>query len=100
MDAVVRRNLLRKILDVEADHLCNCRLAAASEFVYIRHYYRVKNPARAIFGQAENTNLFNKGRLRVMGLQLFGINVLSVRKDNDVLASSGYRKVTVAVNET
>src|SRR5215831_137339 len=100
MDTVVRRDLLRKILDVEADHLCYCRLAAASEFLHIRHHYRVKNPSCAIFGQAENTNLLNERRLRVMRLQLFRINILPVREDDDVLTSPGYRKITVTVNET
>src|SRR5690242_6711365 len=100
MDPVVRRNLLRKILDVEADHLCDCRLAPASEFLHVRHYYRVKNPAGPILGKTENTNLFNERRLRVMGLQLLRINVLAVRENDDVLTSSGYRKITMLVNET
>src|SRR5262249_37093214 len=82
------------------DHLCNCRLAPPPEFLHIRYHYRVKNPVDASFGQAENTNLFNERRLRVMRLQLFRINILPVREDDDVLTSPGYRKITVTVNET
>src|SRR5262245_45390887 len=99
MDAVIRRHLLRKILDIEADHLCDCRLAATSELLHIRNDYGVKNPTGAILGQTENTNLFDKRRLLVMRLQFFRINVLAVCKDDDVLASSGDRKIAVAVNE-
>src|SRR4029453_8856604 len=35
-----------------------------------------------------------------MGFHFLWINVIFFRKDNDVLASSGDRKITVAVNET
>src|SRR5215475_8743471 len=99
MDAVIRRHLLRKILDIEADHLCDCRLAATSELLHIRNNYGVKNPTGAVLGQTENTNLFDKRRLLVMRLQFFGVNVLPVCKDDDVLASSGNRKIAVAINE-
>src|SRR5262245_7120414 len=100
MDAVVGRDLPREIFNVKTDHLHDRCLTALSELVHIGNDNRMKNPATgSVFRYAENADFFDEGRLRIMQFELFWVNVLAIRKHDDIFAAACDRKVAVFIDD-
>src|SRR6267378_25975 len=92
MNPVIRWDLFGQILDFEPDHFRNRGLPAPAELIHIGDNDGVETfagkPMR-VFSNSENADFFDERRLRVVGLEFFGINILSVREHNYIFAAAG-----------
>src|SRR6266704_1190991 len=103
MDAVIRGNLLRKILNLKADHFHDRGLATPPKFIHVRNDNPVENltaSRSAIPGNAKNANLLDERRPRIMRLQFFRINVFAIRKNDHILTPAGNGEMSAGIDES
>src|SRR5215475_2629480 len=103
MDTVVRRHLPRQIFDLEPDHFSDRRLSAAAKLIHIRNDDGVENlftRPRSVVGYAHDADVLDKERTRVVRLEFFEINVLTVCQHNNVFAAASDGKISADVDES
>ena len=98
-DALVVGERERQALDVEPDDLAEIDDAPLAHHIDVRHHHRVKPLGGGLAGQgdAEDAELLDEGRLCVVRFDLFRVDVLPGRQDDDLLLAARDDKPAPAV---
>ncbi len=99
-DALGRGHFSREAFDFEAQHVANVDDFGAAQRFEVRHDDAVEALGEWLAGRAlqpDDADFFYVGRLQVVGLDFFGINVLAVAEDDEVFLASGDEEVAGGV---
>ena len=102
MNAVIRRDLFGQVLDFEANHFHDRGLAPALELVHLRHDNGMNDLAlrlAVIFGNAEDADLLNERRFRIVRFEFFRIHIFPIREHDHVFAAPGDGKLSARTDE-
>ena len=90
----------REAFDFEAQHVADVDDLGAAQRFEVGHDHGMQAFGEGLAGralQAEDADLLDVGRLQVMRLDLFGIDVLAVAEDDDVFFAAGDEEVSVGI---
>ena len=99
-DALGGRHLRRQSFDFEAQHVADVDDLSAAERFEVGHDDAVKTLGEGLAGralQADDADFLDVGRLLVMRLDLFRIDVLAVAEDDDIFLAPGDVEVAAVV---
>src|SRR4030095_13595956 len=95
-NSIVRGELLREAFQIELHVLGNRRLPLAAKLFHIGNDHRVKALALGL-GHAQHADFLDPWTLSVVRFELLRINILAIRQDDHILASSRNDKAAVGL---